>query len=193
MCKFMFKNKIWTNKLLQTLGILFVLSGGAFAQERTWNTFSPDNGAWSILAPGVMQPDEEAQKARSTMGSYSYSDYNGFFAVIYRDSPRRFVPWKPNYKAYFKKIRDDAIEAANGQLLKDEEYSNGNVKGREVQIKIPDGRVMGRESQLKTKYRVERMRMFFHGKRFYLLVAVLPENKIDSPEIDNYLNSFVAK
>ncbi len=189
----MFKNKIWTNKLLQTLGILFVLSGGAFAQERTWNTFSPDNGAWSILAPGVMQPDEEAQKARSTMGSYSYSDYNGFFAVIYRDSPRRFVPWKPNYKAYFKKIRDDAIEAANGQLLKDEEYSNSNVKGREVQIKIPDGRVMGRESQLKTKYRVERMRMFFHGKRFYLLVAVLPENKIDAPEIDSYLNSFVAK
>jgi hypothetical protein len=37
------------------------------------------------------------------------------------------------------------------------------------------------------------MRMFFHGKRFYLLVAVLPENKIDAPEIDSYLNSFVAK
>jgi hypothetical protein len=184
---------IQTNKLLQILGILLVLSGGTFAQERTWNAFSPHDSAWSILAPGAMKPDEEVQKHRSPMGSYSYSDYTGFFAVIYRDSPRRFVPWKPNYKAYFKKIRDDATEAANGVLLKDEEFVNGNVKGREVHIKIPDGRVMERESEIKTKYRVERMRMFFHGKRFYLLVAVLPEDKINTPEIDNYLNSFVAK
>jgi hypothetical protein len=185
--------KIKTNKLLQILGILFILSGGAFAQERTWNSFSPSNGDWTILAPGVMKPDEEARQPGSSMGSYSFNDYNGFFAVIYRDSPKRFVPWKPNYKAYFKKIRDDAVQAANGILLSDEEFSNGAVKGREVSIKIPDGRVMERESQLKTKYRVERMRMFFHGKRFYLLVAVLPENKINTPEIDNYLNSFVAK
>jgi hypothetical protein len=189
----MFKVKIRTNKLLQILGVLLVLSGAAFAQGRTWNTFSPDNGAWSILAPGALKPDSEAQQSRSTMGSYSYSDHNGFFAVIYRDSPKRYVPWKPNYKAYYKKIRDDAVEAAKGQLLKDEEFTNGTVKGREVRIKIPDGIVTGRESQVRTKYRVERMRMFFHGKRFYLLLAVLPESEIDTPEIDNYLNSFVTK
>ncbi len=74
----MFKVKIRTNKLLQILGVLLVLSGAAFAQGRTWNTFSPDNGAWSILAPDALKPDSEAQQSRSTMGSYSYSDHNGF-------------------------------------------------------------------------------------------------------------------
>jgi len=181
------------NKLIQILGVIVILSGGAFGQERTWNNFSPFNNVWTILAPGAMKPDEEAKQPGSPVGSYSYADYNGFFAVIYRDSPRRFVPWKPNYKAYFKTIRDDAIEAANGVLLSDVEFSNGGAKGREVRIKIPDGRVLERESQIKTKYRVERMRMFFHGKRFYLIVAVLPEDKVDTPEIDKYLNSFVAK
>jgi len=185
--------KIQMNKLPQILLAFLVLSCSVFAQERTWKTFSPDNSAWTILAPGVMRPDGEAQQPNSTMGNYSYNDYTGFFAVIYRDSPKRFVPWKPNYKAYFKKIRDDAVQAANGVLLKDKEFTNGSAKGREVYIKIPDGKVLERESQVKAKYRVERMRMFFHGRRFYLLVAVLPENKIDDPEIEAYLNSFVAK
>ncbi|MBA2494181.1 MAG: hypothetical protein H0V31_05735 [Acidobacteria bacterium] len=189
----MFKSKIRTNKLLQSLGILLILSCSTFAQERTWKTFSPDNGAWSILAPGIMKPDSEALESPSTKGSYSYNNSNGFFAVIYRDSPRRYVPWKPNYKAYYKKIRDDFVKAAKGQLLKDEEFSNGNWRGREIHIKIPSGRMTGRESQVNTTYRVERFRMFFHGKRFYLLLVVLPEDEINTPAIDNYLDSFVAK
>ena len=185
--------KIQTIKLLPILVILLALSSSAPAQDRTWKTFSPYNSAWTILAPGVMRPDDEAQLPNSQMGSYSYNDFTGFFAVIYRDTPKRFVPWKPNYKAYFKKVRDDAVEAANGVLLKDEEFTNGSAKGREVYIKIPDGKIVERESQIKAKFRVERMRMFFHGKRFYLIVAVLPENKIDDPEVDSFLNSFVAK
>ena len=181
------------NKFLHLLGILIVLSGGAFAQERTWKTFSPDNGAWSILAPGVMNPDEEALESPSTVGSYSYNDSNGFFAVIYRDTPKGRVLWKPLKKAHFKKVRKDFIKANKGELLKDEEFSNGNIEGREVYIKVPDGRVMGRESQVKTTYRVQRLRMFFDDRRFYLLLAVLPEEEIDSPAINNYFNSFVLK
>jgi hypothetical protein len=40
---------------------------------------------------------------------------------------------------------------------------------------------------------MERLRMFFHGKRFYLLIAILPEDEIDNAETNNYFNSFVAK
>jgi hypothetical protein len=180
------------NKFLQFLGIL-VLSCTAFAQERTWQTFSPGDGAWSILAPGVMNPDQEALESPSLMGSYSYNDTNGFFAVIYRDTPKGRLLWKPLKKAHFKKVRKDFIKANNGELLKDEKFSNGNVEGREVHIKVPDGRVIGRESQVKTKYRVQRLRMFFDDRRFYLLLAVLPEVEIDTPVIDKYFNSFVLK
>ncbi len=53
--------------------------------------------------------------------------------------------------------------------------------------------MMGRESQVKTKYRAQRLRMFFDDRRFYLLLAVLPEEEIDTPVINNYFNSFVVK
>ena len=182
------------NKLFQSFAIFLALCSCGFAQqERAWKTFSPAGGAWSILAPGEMRPDAEALESPSTKGSYSYSDFNGFFAVIYRDSPKRWVPWKPNYNSYFKKIRNDAVEAAKGQLLKDEEFSNGGATGREVYIKVPSGKLVGAEGQVITKYRGERLRMFFHEKRFYLLVAVLPEEDISSPAVNGYFNSFVAK
>ncbi len=189
----MFKSKIRTNKLLQFIGILLILSGSAFAQERTWKTFSPDNGVWSILAPGIMNPDKEALESPSTMGSYSYNDANGFFAVIYRDTPKGRLLWKPLKKAHFKRVRNDFIKSNKGELIKDEPFSNGNVEGREVHIKVPEGRIMGGESQLKTKYRVQRLRMFFDDRRFYLLLAVLPKEEIDTPVINNYFNSFVVK
>ncbi len=181
------------NKFLQFLGILLILSCNAFAQERTWKTFSPDNGAWSILAPGIMNPDREALESPSTMGSYSYNDPNGFFSVIYRDTPKGRLLWKPLKKAHFKKVRNDFIKSNKGELLKDEPFSNSNVEGREVHIKVPEGRIMGRESQVKTKHRVQRLRMFFDDRRFYLLLAVLPEEEIDTPVINNYFNSFVVK
>lgn len=184
-------------KFLQFVVVIFVLSsaaaGAVRAQERSWKTFSPEDGAWSILAPGLMRPDAEAKNPRSAKGSYSFNDFTGFFAVIYRDSPKRWVPWKPNYKAYFKKIRDDAVKAGKGQLLRDEEFSNGAASGREVFIKVPVGTITGFEGQSVTKYRVQRMRMFFHGKRFYLLLALLPESEVNAPEINRYFDSFAAK
>jgi hypothetical protein len=182
------------NKFLQCLGLLLLFNCVVLAQqERQWKTFSPQNAAWSVLAPGVMIPDKEASEPESMMGSYSYTDASGFFAVIYRDTPKGRVLWGPLKKAHFKRVRKDFIKSNNGELIKDEEFSNGVVEGREVYIKVPEGRVLGRESQVKTKYRVQRLRMFFDNRRFYLLLAVLPEGEIDSPPINNYFNSFVIK
>jgi len=189
----MFMGSIRMNKFLQFFGVLLVLISSAFAQERNWKTFSPDNGRWSILAPGSMSPDKEALESPITTGSYSYNDSEGFFAVIYRDTPNGRILWKPLKKAHYKRVRNDFIKSNKGELLKDESFSNGNVEGREVHIKVPDGRAMSPEGQIKTKYRVQRLRMFFDDRRFYLLLAVLPEGEIDSPVINNYFNSFVIK
>jgi hypothetical protein len=180
------------NKFLQSLSILLILSCAVFAQERTWETFSPNDETWSILAPGVMNPDQEALASPNMMGSYSYNDAIGFFAVIYRDTPKGRILWKPFKKAHFKKVRKDFIKANKGELVKDEKFSNGNFTGREVYIRVPDGRSIGRESQIITKYRVQRLRMFFDDRRFYLVLAVLPEKEIDAAAINNYFNSFVV-
>lgn len=191
--KFMRKGKIRMKKLFLSFIILVVLNVGSPAQEWKWKTFSPSDGAWSILAPGAMKPDAEAQQPNSKKGSYSFTDFSGFFAVIYRDSPTRLVPWKPDYSSYYRKVRKQIVKAAKGELMKETEINYGDGKGREVYVKIPVGTIAGPEGQPKTKYRVERFRMFFVGKRFYLLLAVLPENEVDTPQVNNYFNSFVAK
>ncbi len=176
--------------LFLTLGILLILSCSVFAQEWTWKLFSPNNTSWSILAPGMMQPDAEARDPNGSKGSYSYHDFNGFFAVIYRDSPKRWVPWKPDYNAYINRVRDDTVKANRGEMMEDTEFSNRGVVGREVHVKIPSGTTLSSEGQLSSNYRVQRFRMFFIGKRFFVVLAVLPENKIDTPAITNYFNSF---
>lgn len=180
-------------KLLPTLGILLALSFGGFAQERTFKKFSPDNGAWSVLAPGTMRPDEAALENPSTMGSYSYTDGNGFFAVIYRDTPKNRLLWGSMKKSHYSKVRDDFIKKNNGQLLKDQKFTNGRMEGREIYVKIAEGSVIRSESQIGTKYRIHRVRMFFDDRRFYMVLAVLPENEIDTPVINNYFTSFVVK
>lgn len=181
------------NKFLQLFAILLLLSCGVCAQPRTWKTFSPVAGDWSILAPGVMNPDQEALEPASTMGSYSYADTNGFFAVIYKDTPDGRLLWKPLKKAHFKKVRKDFIKSSGGQLLREEDFSNGSISGREVYIKVPEGKLLGRESQLETQYRVQRLRMFFDDRRFYLVLAVLPENQITTSVVNKYFDSFVIK
>jgi hypothetical protein len=189
----MSKSKIRTSKLLVSFALL-VVSGSAIAQKREWKTFSPDNDAWSILSPCVMKPDAEAQESRIKKGSYSCNDSNGFFAVVYRDNPKwKLTFGKPFLKSYYRKIRDSFIKSTKGELIKDEEFSNGGVTGREVYIKMQYDRVFSRVNNMKTTYRVERLRMFFHENRFYLLIAILPEDEIDAAETDNYLNSFAAK
>lgn len=163
-------------KALLLPGILLFLSYGAAAQiERSWQTFSSPKGDWSILSPGAMQPDEEAQKPESKMGSYGYKDAEGFFAVTYRDLPK--VPKK--LQDYYDKNRDGAVKGVRGSLLSDTAFSNGWMTGREILIQ--------------TETRVLRGRMFFVGKRFYLILAVLPGNQIRTSVIDEFLNSFAVR
>lgn len=165
-------------KVLLSLAFLLSFSYGAFAQiqlERTWQIFNSPKGEWSILSPGTMQPDDEAQKPKSKMGSYGYRDAEGFFAVTWRDLPK--VPKK--LKEYYDKNRDNAVKGVRGTLISDNEFSSGYLRGREIYIQ--------------TETRVLRGRMFFHNKRFYLVIAVLPGNQIRGEAINKYMDSFTLK
>lgn len=181
------------NRIVLSLTIILILSGACFAQDWAWKTFTAPNDAFSITAPGAMLPDEEAQEANSKVGSYSHSDFYGFFAVVYRDSKAGFWSLKPSYSNYYEKVRKDFVKASKGQLLKEEKYVKDDWTGRDVRIRVPAGQITGLEGKTITKYRIERLRMFFVGKRFYLLLAVLPEDMIDTPAVNQYFDSFTAK
>ena len=178
-------------KLLSSLAIVLFFTSGVLAQEWAWRNFNPSGKSWSIIAPGEMKPDEEAKNPDGKMGSYSYSDFYGYFAVVWRDAPKTFlIPINPNQSAHFKKVRADFISASKGQLLKEEDFVSGRAKGRELYIKVPSGTMTGIEGQTLTKYRMERLRMFFIGRRFYMLIAVLPEDIVNTPPVDKFFNSF---
>ena len=182
------------SKLFQFLGIFLLLSCAAFAQERTWKTFTPEGGAWSVFAPGELKPDAEAQETPSKQGSYSYNDSNGFFAVVYQDNPKWLhTLWKPFISSHYNKVRKSFVKSSKGKLLKEQNFTSGKISGREIWIRMPEGKELNAESQVKMRHRVQRVRMFFEGSRFYLLLAVLPEDEIDSFAIDNYFNSFAFK
>ena len=176
------------------LGILLVLGSAVFAQERTWKTFTPENGAWSVFAPGEMKPDAEAQETASKQGSYTFNDSTGFFAVIYQDNPKwLFSLSKPFIGSHYKRVRKGFVKNSRGKLLKEGKFTSGDISGQEAWIKMPEGKDFNAENQEKTRYRVQRIRMFFRENRFYVLLAVLPENEIDAFAIDNYFNSFKFK
>lgn len=181
-------------KSLRLLAILLLLSCGVFAQERTWKTFSPENAAWSIFSPGELKPDAEAQETASKQGSYSYNDATGFFAVVYQDNPKwLYALSKPFIGSHYKRVRKSLVKNSKGKLVKEQKFTNGDISGREVWVKIPEGKDLNAENQVKTRYRVQRVRMFFRENRFYMLIAVLPENEIDAFATDNYFNSFKFK
>lgn len=177
-------------KLLLSLTLSVLFCGTIFAQQRDWKEFSPKNKAWTILAPGEMKPDQEAQIADSKKGSYSYNDFAGFYAIAWRDSPKRLVPWKANRKKHYQKSRNEIVKAGNGKLLKELDFTNGEISGREAFVRVPFGTMTGIEGQQVQKYRIQRFRMFFVGDRFYLILAVLPESESETPETNRYFNSF---
>ena len=186
------RNNLKSKQRITFFALILIFVGAAAAQDRNWTKFSPASKDWTILAPGEMVADEYSLNPDGDRGSYSYTDFSGFFAVVYRDAPkRRYVPWKINRHAYYEKIAKDAAKAAKGEIIRRDDFTNGNITGREIYIKIPNVKVQAIESPTKTTYRIERMRLFFDDKRFYIVLAVLPEDEIDSVATNNYMYSFV--
>jgi VCBS repeat-containing protein len=183
----MLSKKIPAGKIWRSFGVLLILNFSVFAQQWVWKDFSPANSGWRVTAPAPLRPDEEAQKPGSPKGSYVYNDLHGFFAIIYQT----YSSWDWfTQKSRFNKQRDLVVTSNNGKLLKDVEYIHRGVKGREVEVKFAAGTISSIEGPSVTKHRVQRFRMFFKGRRFYIILAVLPEDEINKPEIDNYLDSF---
>lgn len=176
-------------KLSITFIIVLLFSVTIPAQKWSWKLFNPPNQPWTVLAPGTLTPDDEA-KAGGNKGSYAYNDYNGFFAVVYRDASKRLFFFNPNYKEFIKDVRDGVAEANSGEIIKDTIFERRGTKFREVQVRFPSGTTRSPEGRTISKYRVQRFRMFFVGNRFYALLAVLPEEDVDKPEISQFLDSF---
>lgn len=179
--------------LIHTFGLLLFISVAVFAQERAWKNFTPENGDWNILAPGVMERASDPEESLDKKGSYSYGDEAGFFAVVYENSPGWVVTmYKPFIGSHYKRIRKDFVKNSRGKLLKDEKFKNGDQSGRQFFVQIPDGKILDNEGQWKTRCKIARFRVFFKGNRCYILMATLPENEIYSTSINKYFDSFVA-
>ena len=179
--------------LLQIFGLLILLCGAAFAQERNMGNIHSRNRRLEHSRARRYAESIWCQRALDKKGSYSYSDETGFFAVVYENSPGWAVTiYKPFIGSHYKKIRKKFVKDSRGKLLKDEKFKNGDESGREFFVQIPDGKVLDNEGQWKSRYKIARFRVFFNGNRCYILMAVLPENEVYTSPINNYFTSFTA-
>lgn len=192
----MYSSVLRVKSIVLCAAFIFIFGAGAASAqdvERKWKTFTPETGDWSILAPGEMKTDPNAIESLGKRGGYSYSDATGFFAVVYENSSGWAVAFsKPFIGSHYKKIRNSFVKNSNGKLLKDEKIKINGKSGREFYVQMPDGRVLDNEGQLKSRYKVARFRVFFQGNRCYMLLAVVPENEVNTFPINDYFNSFVA-
>lgn len=165
-------------KLILSFSVLFIFAIGAAGQEtlRNWQPFTPKTGDFTILSPGPMRPNSDAADGSTKKGLYGYKDKTGYFAVLYQKMPHE--PKKPG--KYFDKNRDGAVKGVNGRLLRETDFSFNGFSGREFLIEMDYGQV-------------ERARMFFHGKRLYVVIAIISATEANSNSINKYMESFTAK
>ncbi len=161
-----------------SISVLLILVASALGQEtfRNWQPFTPSNGDFTILSPGPMHPNSDASAGSEKKGLYGYKDKTGYFAVLYQKMPHQ--PKKPG--KYFDKNRDGAVKGVNGRLLRETDFSYNGFSGREFVIEMDYGQI-------------ERARMFFHGKRLYVVIAIIPATEADSDSINKFMGSFSAK
>lgn len=162
--------------LIFILSIILTLTLGTSAQQnfqQNWQLFTTPNRDFTILSPGQMRPNDDAASGSKKKGSYGYKDKTGSFIVLYQKMPKQ--PKKLD--KYFDKSRDLAVKGVNGRLLKENSFSSNGFTGREIFVQMDYGRV-------------ERARMFFHGKRLYVVLAIVPDTEVNTDEINSYMSSF---
>jgi hypothetical protein len=152
----------------------------AFAQKAAaWEKFSSVEGRFSILFPS--KPTAKKEKLGETDTAYTYTaeTATGVFVASYMDLPGAF---KTDEEKNFVLDggRDGSLENIDGKLLYEKKITLSGYLGREFSISMKD---KGLTLRSKT-------RLFLVGQRAYQLLALVPEENADSPDIDKFLSSF---
>ncbi len=159
-------------------GALIVLLTGC--QRVTWKEFSSKEGMFSVLLPGT--PTVQTQKLNTRAGVldlyFFVVEQDGFqYLVSYNDYPEAMIR-EANADKVLDGARNGVVANVQGRLSSESRVWLAENPGRELRIKIPDGR------------QAMRTRLYFVKNRLYQVGVVSSEDGSASEDISKFLNSF---
>lgn len=152
----------------------------------TWQTFSSDEGAFSVLMPET--PDEQIQTAPSQAGPFELHVFtatdetsNSVYMVTYNDYPQ-VVLQDTDIETVLDNGRDGGLANMQAQLVSEQSISLDGYPGRHIVFAIPDTRIPGGGAGVSRLYLVRH--------RFYQLLALGPKGQAAPADAEQFLNSF---
>jgi hypothetical protein len=165
------------------IAAILALTAGCHKTE--WQTFSPENGNFSILMPGT--PEDKSHTRKTPAGEvtshlYIFSDEHGTYAVSYLDRPAATTG--DAAEKWLDRMRDAEVKSSGGELLASSDLKLGNTwPGREIRVTVKQG----------DGKHVMRDRIYVVKDRMYQVMAVVPEDEITSADTEKFMDSFTLK
>jgi hypothetical protein len=157
----------------------------AQADGRAWTVYAPPRAGFSVLMPG--RPDEKDEEQQISAGNFTMHNFavreeDGVYTGSHFQLPGMLEADNASVKRVLETLQQGTVRAHKGTLIKEEATSFEGNPGREFQYSLPPGAAI--------QDGVAKARMIFANGRFYVIIVMGTQAKVDSPDTDRYLNSF---
>ena len=167
-------------RLVMAVIILVAACSFSNAQQTAWTAFSSDEGGFSVLMPGVPNPNKltvntTSGVAEANMFSLSDESLNEYI-VAYSKYPKTDSR-EVSTRKLFDKVRDEILLVQHGKLLNEAAITLDGFSGRSIAVERPDGVITT-------------ARFYVVGDRFYQLSVNAKTNGREPEATNRFLDSF---
>ena len=155
------------------------INDGVLDEGATWQDFTSDDGRFTIQMPG--SPAQQSQPMMgTTMHLFSVESPDLMYGVGYADMP---IPGLERESAMQIDNRlngavQGSVNNIRGKLTRQASVTLGSYPGKEYEANLPDGRG------------IIRSRIYFVGKRLYMLMVAGKPNLVQSDDTKKFIGSF---
>jgi hypothetical protein len=171
--------------LVLALVLPLLLAARQNQPELEFKEFSPEEGGFTILLPGV--PKEQTRKEKGPGGkeestlhlfTVDLKTSTSAYQVAYTVDPNLAKADADALKGMLERVRRGAEDSLRGKLLSEKKITlEEKYPGVEIQVEIPEGRVY-------------RSRVYVVEDRLYQMTVLGPKDVTQSKEADQFLDSF---
>lgn len=138
-------------------------------------TFTPTDKSFSVDLPGTPSESTEPPRQRGidSMKSYQLRANNHNYLI----QSMVFSKVPEDRTALLNQVRDNFLQDTRKVLVSEEPVTSGDLSGREIHIKLPDGRY-------------QYIRMMFVGSHLYVLLIQSPDGRDNNPRVEAFFDSF---
>src|SRR5262249_44896813 len=169
-------------KILAAMVLGLVVHAGVRADDTTsWEKFSPATGGFRILLPGSPITQTKTMPtpvgpAKMTMYTASAEEGSRIYMVGFVVFPLAI----PGSEAdeVLDGFAQGVVQPIKGKVISKKDITLGDNKGKEIEIELLNGELVGRA------------RVYVVKDRMYAVKAMAPKDNADTKEFEKFLDSF---